>query len=361
MYCLQLPLTLLQEMRRGRHLKRKILYLPEKNAGKPNACSFLRMVSPLSALSLHSDYIVEELVSLGQLFMHDVLALTTNRTAFLDFPGLSDLILNGNFPPIQLHWDTDDYSSIVYNQDSEKYYLQKLSFAQHVMEIHATILTTSTEFIRINSPVPDKWCVVRNSVPVESWKNSNQKNPNSLLFFGLSVHKHEVQRLSDSFDNIKWSRLKKSKISIEVVGNFTDKLNRIFRLTKVPQGNIYYPRFANWLANQSNQLTGLILIEDSILNRGKSALKFLEYSAMGMATAGYSHPALDTDLTSKGRYFEISRGNPAEDLLNLISEKESLVRSSGDNYIEVFENRRTNSDKSGMFYFYLKNLFVLRS
>lgn len=341
-------------------MKRIILYLPEKNAGKPNACSFLRMVSPLSALSRQSDCIVQELVSLSQLFKPDVIALTTNRTAFLDFPGLLDLIDSRNFPPIQLHWDTDDYSGLISELESERYYLQKLSSAQHLMETHATILTSSTEFIRANSLAPDKWRVVRNSVPFENWKNTNLKDSNSLLFFGLSVHEREIQRLSDAFDDIKWARLNKSKISIEIVGNFTQKLNRVFRVTKVPPGNTYYPRFASWLASHSKHLTGLVLIEDSFLNRGKSALKFLEYSAMGMATAGYSHAALDTDSTSTSRYFEISRENPAEDLLNLISEKRSLTESSENNYVEVFENRRTKSDESGMFNFYLEHLLVSR-
>ena len=341
-------------------MKRIILYLPEKNAGKPNACSFLRMVSPLSALSRRSDCIVEELVSLSQLFKPDVIALTTNRTAFLDFPGLFDLIVSRNFPPIQLHWDTDDYSGLISELESERYYLQRLSSAQHLMETHATILTSSTEFIRANSLVPDKWRVVRNSVPFENWKNTNPKDSNSLLFFGLSVHEREIQRLSDAFDDIKWARLNKSKISIEIVGNFTQKLNRVFRITKVPSENTYYPRFASWLASHSKHLTGLVLIEDSFLNRGKSALKFLEYSAMGMATAGYSHAALDTDSTSTSRYFEISRENPAEDLLNLISEKRSLTESSENNYVEVFENRRIKSDESGMFNFYLEHLLVSR-
>lgn len=342
-------------------MKKIILYLPEKNSGKPNACSFLRMISPLSVLVRQTDCIVEELVSLSQLFKPNVIALTTNRTAFLDLPGLSDLIVNGNLPPIQLHWDTDDYSGLINNLEPEAYYLQRLSYAQRLMETHATILTASTKFIQSNALSPAKWHVVRNSLPFENWNNKNSKDPSKLLFFGLNVHRSEIERLSEAFDNIGWARLKKSKISIEIVGNFPQKFNQIFRVTQVPPVNTYYPRFASWLTMRSSQLTGLVLIEDSILNKGKSALKFLEYSAMGMATAGYGHAALETDLSSASRYHKISRENPAEDLLTLISEREILVKSSENNYLEVHKNRRIESDRSGMYIFYLQNLLALKS
>jgi hypothetical protein len=95
------------------------------------------------------------------------------------------------------------------------------------------------------------------------------------------------------------------------------------------------------------------------LNKGKSALKFLEYSAMSMATAGYSHSALTSDPSSANRFFEISRNNPAEDLLNLISEDRVLLQSAERNREEIKDNRGTITDASGMYHFYLKNLIQL--
>lgn len=343
----------------NRTLKKTLLYLPEKSGPKANACSFLRMLSPLSALVKHSEFIAEELVSLTQLFKPGVIALTTNRTAVLDFPGLLDLILSDRFPPIQLHWDTDDYSGSIQAGAFEQNYLQRLSAAQAIMEKHANLLTASTEFIRDNSIAPARWKVIRNSIPFENWNNPKQKNPETFLFFGLNVHRNEIQRLSEAFDNISSRRLKRSHISIEVVGNFNQKLNKVFVVTNVPDQNQYYPRFASWLSNHSRHLTGLVLIEDSLLNKGKSALKFLEYSAMGMATAGYSHTALTSDLSSANRFFEISRNDPAEDLLNLVSMDRALLQSADRNREEIKDNRGTATDISGMYHFYLKNLIHL--
>jgi hypothetical protein len=336
-------------------MKKTILYLPERNGEKANACSFLRLISPLSALVRHEGFVVNELVSLSQLFKPDVIGLTTNRTAFLDFPGLSELILNGVFPRIHLHWDTDDYSGQIQEGENEFLYLQKLRKAQQIMETHASVLTASTEFIRDNSIFPEKWHVARNSVPLENWKTSKLKDPRAYLFFGLQTHSVEIQRLSDSFDNIKWKRLKNSKISIEIVGNFDLKLNKIFRLTRVPDGLSYYPRFSRWLSSHASQQTGLILIENSALNQGKSALKFLEYSAMGMSVAGYGHKALDSDSSSIESYFQINRNNPAEDLMDIVSNSGFLQNSATRNYQEVSKNRGTISDSEGMFNFFVKN------
>jgi hypothetical protein len=336
-------------------VKKIILYLPERSGERPNACSFLRLISPLSALTRQEDYVVNELVSLQQLFRSDVIGLTTNRTAFLDFPGLSDMISSGVFPGINLHWDTDDYSGQIQEGENEFLYLQKLRKAQEIMETHASVLTASTEFIRNNSSNPQKWHVARNSIPLEGWKTSKLKDPSAFLFFGLPTHSVEIQRLSDSFDNIKRKRIKDSKISIEIVGNFDLKLNKVFRLTRVPEGLSYYPGFSRWLSNQSSQQTGLVLIENSTLNQGKSALKFLEYSAMGMSVAGYGHQALDSDSSSVSNYFQINRDNPAEDLINLISDSADLQRSATRNYQEVNQNRGTISDSQGMFSFFVNN------
>lgn len=335
-------------------MKKTLLYLPERSGAKPNACSFLRLISPLSALVRHQELEINELVSLQQLYKPGVIGLTTNRTAFLDFPGLSEVILSGTFPKIDLHWDTDDYSGQIQEEESEFLYLQKLRKAQEIMEIHASVITTSTEFIRSNSKLPEKWKVVRNSIPLDNWKTSKSKNPKSFLFYGLQTHSREIQRLSEAFDNIKWKRLRDLKISIEVIGNFNLKLNKIFYQTKVPTGLTYYPRFSRWLASHASQQTGLILIENSILNQGKSALKFLEYSAMGMSVAGYGHEALESDPSSLGRYFQINRDNPAEDLVNLLANTHLLEMSGLKNYQEVNKSRRTTSDSQGMFDFYVK-------
>lgn len=335
-------------------MKKTILYLPEKSGQKPNACSFLRLISPLSRLVNQQGYVVNELVSLGQLFKSNVIGLTTNRTAFLDFPGLLELIENGLFPAIGLHWDTDDYSGRIQESENEFSYLQKLRRAQQFMERHASVITTSTKFIRDNSDYPEKWHVVPNSIPIENWETITSKRPHEFLFFGLQTHAEEIQRLSDSFDNIKWKRLKESKISIHVMGNFEMKLNRIFKVTKAPDNTYYYPRFSRWIANHSSQLTGLVLIKDSTLNQGKSALKFLEYSAMGMSVAGYQHMALDSDSASENSYFQISRQNPAEDLIDLIEDQAALQESANSNSHNVRRNRGIDSDAHGMFQFLRK-------
>jgi hypothetical protein len=336
-------------------MKKTILYLPERNGERPNACSFLRLLSPLSALVRHQGFVVNELVSLQQLLKPGVIGLTTNRTAFLDFPGLSELILNGIFPKIDLHWDTDDYSGQIQEAENEFTYLQKLRKAQKIMETHASVLTSSTQFIRDNSSFPEKWHVARNTIPVENWKTAKLKDPYAYLFFGLRTHSVEIQRLSDSFDNIKWKKLRDSKISIEIVGDFDLKLNKIFKLTRTPGDLSYYPRFSRWLASHASQQTGLVLIENSVLNQGKSALKFLEYSAMRMSVAGYGHKALDMDSSSVESYFQINRDNPAEDLIDIVSNLGVLQSSATRNYLEVIKNRGTISDSQGMFDFYVKN------
>jgi hypothetical protein len=76
---------------------------------------------------------------------------------------------------------------------------------------------------------------------------------------------------------------------------------------------------------------------------------------MGMSAAGYGHRALDSDSSSIGSYFQINRDNPAEDLIDVVSNSGVLQNSATRNYQEVNRNRGTVSDSQAMFNFFVKN------
>jgi hypothetical protein len=270
----------------------------------------------------------------------------------LDIPGLIDLISAGALSHIKIHWDIDDYVGGSSAIESENAYLKKLRFSQSLMLEQADAVTASTDFIFKSFGTSSKFHLVRNSVPSLNWNNNVIRNPSSFLFFGLNVHSSEVEKLNASFDEIPEKVLKDSKLSIELVGDFRFTLNKVFKVIPIPDNFHYYPRFARWLSSASKSLTGLILIENSELNKGKSAMKFLEYSAMGMASVGYKHAALVDDETSATRVNFIERDNPARQLLSLAASEGNFQDQATSNYQEIQNNRDTGSDTKGMTSFY---------
>ena len=337
-------------------MKKTILYLPERSGSKPNACSYLRMIAPLSALARLEKIKIQELTDLSQLFKPEVIALTTNRTAFLDFPGLKNLIQENFLSKLLIHWDTDDFSKLSHQTALEREYLIKLSTAQDIIENTKSNLTCSTIFIKQNANSPEKFSVVRNSVPADNWQNKNLRVENSLLFYGHETYLEEIVRLSESFSEIGDRELKKMGISIEVVGSFQVKLHPVFTLTTIPGGSHYYPHFATWMAQRSKHIAGLSLIDESILNKGKSDLKFLEYSALGMATIAYKHRTFDENEGVYSRIGFIDRENPARSLCELLTDPNKLKQQGLDNQNWVINNRSLGRDTGDMLNYY-RNLF----
>jgi GT2 family glycosyltransferase/glycosyltransferase involved in cell wall biosynthesis/polysaccharide pyruvyl transferase WcaK-like protein len=76
-----------------------------------------------------------------------------------------------------------------------------------------------------------------------------------------------------------------------------------FRAIRTPEGAQEYPRFVRWLRRRNCWQIGLAPLRDLPFNTAKSAIKFLDYSALGLATVASDAPAyqgvirqLDTGL-----------------------------------------------------------------
>jgi hypothetical protein len=328
-----------------------IWYLPEKSGEVPNACSYLRLLGPLYYISNQSDFNLLELKKASDLLHPRTIGFTSNRTAAFQTPGLLDALNTHKDSLRFIHWDTDDYSKEIDKDAKEAEYLLLLEEARQFFSTVATHITVSTEGIFKSFPTHKNVHLKRNAVPPNVWANSRNNNVSEYLFFGLKAHETSLQELSDQFGRIRRSTLSESQIKVRVVGQFSSPLHPIFESIAVPNGLQTYPKFAAWLSLKNTASCGIVINQDTSLNLGKSAMKFLEYSSLGIATLSTNHVSITSDVTANMNTAQV----PFEDLSSWMVENSRskivsvMAKKARD---EVLATRTGHNDDQSMYQFF---------
>lgn len=340
-------------------MKNRILYfVPEKSGIRPNASSFIRILSPLYLLSRTTNLRVLELENAKDLLKPNVLGVTLNRTSPLQLPDLLSCLPELRERGIPIHWDIDDLIVQQQGDDDESRYINRFFDFIPKMLRYVSIATCSTNQIA-NSYINNfKMQVVPNMVPPNTWSSSADFEGSNVLFFGHQVHENGLQILSSSLNRISDAMLRKINLRIDVIGNFQSQLHWTINKIDVPPDKTYYPSFAHFLSTKNKYAIGIAPISNIAINQGKSALKFLEYSSMALPTLASNHVAITSDPEANSLCFTNTLEHLAENLVELCSRK-NVLRSRGQDSLEIVNRTRTQSlDVNGMQNFY-HQLFYL--
>jgi glycosyltransferase involved in cell wall biosynthesis len=89
------------------------------------------------------------------------------------------------------------------------------------------------------------------------------------------------------------------RISFELIGVSTrrDLPEWIHRVPLAISSNLSYPGFVDWMARQPSWDIGIAPLADTPFNRGKSAIKAMDYGALGLAVAASDVAAYGDTLT----------------------------------------------------------------
>ncbi|HTN41285.1 MAG TPA: glycosyltransferase, partial [Asticcacaulis sp.] len=100
-------------------------------------------------------------------------------------------------------------------------------------------------------------------------------------YIGTPSHVADLALISEAMADIK--KTYGAMVEIEVIGGFQDVEPLFGTRIGLPKKN-QYPDFVTWLYNVVDWDIGLIPLVEDDFNRAKSNLKFLEYSALGLAS-----------------------------------------------------------------------------
>ena len=121
----------------------------------------------------------------------------------------------------------------------------------------------------------------RNGKPFELQQVNIKDNIIRVLYMGTRTHLADLQVIKDA-----WQKIEKEygqRVVLEIVGGApNDQLDFGQPYGDFKKGN--YLDFVNWLTAQQRWHIGVIPLADTDFNRKKSYIKFLDYSALGLAS-----------------------------------------------------------------------------
>jgi glycosyltransferase involved in cell wall biosynthesis len=268
----------------------------------PNACGYLRLFLPLTK-KLVTDCFDVRFVRLGdlQFFKADIVVI--HRMAINTLAKALQLISYCRQTGARLVFDLDDDLLSLPNHHPEFDIYESL---KHV----ALRLITEADELWVSTPslaaryfgIARHVTVMPNQVDDRLWDvpASSVANPNRpirFLYMGTSTHRPDFDQLiTPAFSQLKAEF--GQKIELDVIGIVHEAATpdnwRV--LSRPVDAGKSYPGFVTWLQSLPAYDIGLAPLLDFVFNSCKSDVKWLEYSAMGLATIAANLPAYNHSI-----------------------------------------------------------------
>jgi hypothetical protein len=269
----------------------------------PNACGYLRMFLPLTKRIVCEEFDIR-FVRLADLEHFKANAVITHRTALDTLAKALQVVSYCRQTDACLVFDLDDdlLSLPKHHPEFEKY--ERLKHIALRLVAEADEVWVSTEILADRySRIARHVSVVPNQLDDRLWNIpaefvANADFPVRFLYMGTSTHRPEFDQLvSPAFSQLKAEF--GQKIELDLIG-VTDQSapGGEWRILSQPcHTGRSYPAFMTWLQSLPSYDVGLAPLLDFMFNSCKSDVKWLEYSAMGLATIAANLPPYNRSIT----------------------------------------------------------------
>jgi len=272
---------------RGAAQRVRILIIPELlESGRPGPCAFIRLLQPLH----HRDVAAGCDIRIGGIDDADRAGadiVVTQRHAVADAPRAAALVARCRAQGARLIFDLDDDLLNVQDDHPEAARLQARAPAVRILLDGADDIWVSTAALRTGLAAGRRRIsVIGNGLDENLWwpppaLDRPTELPARLLYMGTGTHAADLEMILAALQRLRAAF--GGRVAIDVIGitprDLPDGLNRIDPPHVATHS---YPAFVNWLSTQNAWQIGLAPLLDTTFNRGKSAIKAMDYAALGM-------------------------------------------------------------------------------
>jgi glycosyltransferase involved in cell wall biosynthesis len=273
----------------------KILGILSRTETGYTGSAYIRLLLPLkhNTISKKLSFVPGRLDDLS---VYKPQAVLVQRTAISNKEDAINLVNYCKNNRVKIIYETDDDLFEIASSGSSHPEAQKYSswtLGAKVIATHADLITVSSTNLKQKMiGFNHKTEVLYNSLDENLWQinntiNRSRNSPNEqigILYMGTNTHGEDFLLIEESLKKIH--RKYKNQIRFDIIGvsnmKFdTSYLNPIY----VPKGCTEYPNFVKWLYENSYRWEiGLAPLANTEFNRCKSFIKFLDYSALGLAS-----------------------------------------------------------------------------
>ncbi|MCX5871527.1 MAG: glycosyltransferase [Deltaproteobacteria bacterium] len=266
------------------------LVLIENIGPQPGPCAYIRLILPL--IRERGEKFDLRWVTPEQVIGYVADVLICQRTAVTSITVIDTISAHCRENNIRIVYDLDDLLLTLPEDHPEYEIYAPKSAAVFRWLLEADEVWVSTEALRhhvcqvnprthvVPNYIDDKlWIKPKMSVVKHEWMDSVR-----LLYMGTQTHRADFELVKKVLKRLKDEFLE--RIEINLIGISPDiSSEKWYETITPPQAiGISYPAFVNWICNEPTFDIGIAPLVDNEFNRCKSAIKFLDYSALGLAT-----------------------------------------------------------------------------
>jgi hypothetical protein len=267
----------------------QVLVIPEVyDTGSPTACAYLRLVLPLTIRSSNSAIDIR-FVSLERLHSLQGDVIIAQRVSVKTQADIDTILTYRARTGAKLIYDIDD-DLLALGEDHP----EKDSYAALVGIVRQMLLAADQTWVSTHvlaeryQHLSEKIVVLPNRLDPRIWKARRIEHcsdkPIRFIYAGTPSHQLDYEQLiAPSFQKL---RLEFGRnVELQLIGLRKNSEAEGTFETTLPSGVAgSYPAFASWIQTISEIDIGLAPLVDTYFNRAKSNIKWLEYSALGVAS-----------------------------------------------------------------------------
>ena len=272
----------------------RVLVIPERlNNGALTPCAYIRLLQPLHHLArdLGFDMVLGDL----ETALHDPADVIATQRHAIQSPADADVLAaRARTTGAVLLYDLDDDLLHIPDDHPEAAILRPRAAVVRRMLDRADRVWVSNETLAAGVGVPSR--VIANALDERLWAEPpepclNRFGPVRMLYMGTATHDADLALVLPALGRIKQAF--GDRVSIELMGvTQSHRLPAWLQRVPVPaMAAASYPGFVNWITDQPGWEIGLAPLTDTAFNRSKSAIKTLDYAALGMAVLASDVPA----------------------------------------------------------------------
>jgi len=264
--------------------------LPLLRSGEFPASSYIRVILPLQHPSLQ-DHLQFATITEAEALAADGDILVVQRTALADVQAAHRLLVHCRQRNIRLVYEIDDNLFAM-----PSHHIQGDAYQRAIQPV-MTILPYVDLLVVVSERLKEKAQdfnrnvrVLPNALDERLWmantsrmSSDNDDPPVRILYMGTRTHGDDLLVIKEAMTRLTQEYA--TRVTLDVVGGVTiGEEQPWFHAFPYPPPMSRYPSFVEWFRTVSPWQIGVIPLADTEFNRCKSYIKYLDYSALGLAT-----------------------------------------------------------------------------
>jgi GT2 family glycosyltransferase/glycosyltransferase involved in cell wall biosynthesis len=275
--------------------KPRIVVVPERfDAGFPTPCGYIRLLQPLSHPGVASGFDVR-VATPEAVFDHDAEIIVAQRYAMSDLEAADRLARHARAAGATLVYDLDDdLLNIPRTHPDAPALRPRAKVVRRMLDVADAVWLSTPGLAQRLAPIRPDAMVIANGLDERIWTPpvvASLDQPIRILCMGTTTHDRDFALVEPALSRLKAEY--DDRVVIDIIGmtNRNDLPAGLNRLGPPPNAFRSYAGFVQWLTSANPPWhIGLAPLLDTPFNHCKSAIKAMDYAAMGLVVLASDTP-----------------------------------------------------------------------